>query len=144
MKSKKLFAAVLGLLILLAFSLPVMAQSNTQSSTTTTTQDSRPQKKGMIFEMAQIEIKPGMESAFENGVAQAVPLFQRAPGCRGVQLLKSIEQPSRYTLMVTWESVDAHTHFRESQDFPEWRRLVGGFFASPPQVGHVQVALTGF
>jgi heme-degrading monooxygenase HmoA len=143
MKSKKLFAVVLGSLIVLALSLPVMAQSNTQSSTTTTP-DSRPQKKGMIFEMAQIEIKPGMESAFENGVAQAVPLFQRAPGCRGVQLLKSIEQPSRYTLMVTWESVDAHTHFRESQDFPEWRRLVGGFFASPPQVGHVQVALTGF
>jgi heme-degrading monooxygenase HmoA len=98
----------------------------------------------MIFEMAQIEVKPGMESAFENGVAQAVPLFQRARGCNGVQLLKSIEQPSRYTLMVTWESVDAHTHFRESQDFPEWRRLVGGFFASPPQVGHVQVALIGF
>jgi heme-degrading monooxygenase HmoA len=143
MKSKKLFAVVLGSLIVLALSLPVMAQSNTQSSTTTTP-DSRPQKKGMIFEMAQIEIKPGMESAFENGVAQAVPLFQRAPGCRGVQLLKSIEQPSRYTLMVTWESVDAHTHFRESQDFPEWRRLVGGLFASPPQVGHVQVALTGF
>jgi len=143
MKSKKLFAVVLGSLIVLALSLPVMAQSNTQSSTTTTP-DSRPQKKGMIFEMAQIEIKPGMESAFENGVAQAVALFQRAPGCRGVQLLKSIEQPSRYTLMVTWESVDAHTHFRESQDFPEWRRLVGGFFASPPQVGHVQVALIGF
>jgi len=144
MISKKLFATVLGLLILLALSLPVMAQSNTQSNTTKTTPNSRPEKKGMIFEMAQIEIKPGMESAFENGVAQAVPLFQRARGCNGVQLLKSIEQPSRYTLMVTWESVDAHTHFRESQDFPEWRRLVGGFFASPPQVGHVQVAVTGF
>jgi heme-degrading monooxygenase HmoA len=143
MKSKKLFAVVLGSLILLALSLPVMAQSNTQSSTTTTP-DSRPLKKGMIFEMAQIEIKPGMEAAFENGVAQAIPLFQRARGCNGVQLLKSIEQPSRYTLMVTWESVDAHTHFRESPDFSEWRRLVGGFVASPTQVGHVQVALIGF
>jgi heme-degrading monooxygenase HmoA len=99
----------------------------------------------MIFEMAQIEIKPGMESAFEHGVAQATPLFQRARGCHGLQLLKSIEQPSRYTLMVTWETLEDHTvHFRESQDFQEWRRLVGGFFAGPPQVGYVQVAVAGF
>lgn len=99
----------------------------------------------MIFEMAQIEIKPWMESAFEHGVAQATPLFQRARGCHGLQLLKSIEQPSRYTLMVTWETLEDHTvHFRESQDFQEWRRLVGGFFAGPPQVGHVQVAVAGF
>ena len=99
----------------------------------------------MIFEMAQIEIKPGMESAFEHGVVQATPLFQRARGCHGVQLLKSIEQPSRYTLMVTWETLDDHiVHFRESKDFQEWRRLVGEFFAGPPQVGHVQVAVAGF
>ena len=99
----------------------------------------------MIFEMAQLEIKPGMESAFEKGVAEATPLFKRARGCHGVQLLKSIEQPSRYTLMVTWETLEDHTvHFRESKDFQEWRRIVGGFFANPPQVGHVQVAVTGF
>jgi biopolymer transport protein ExbD len=41
MKSKKLFAVVLGLLIVFALSLPVMAQSTTQS-TTTTTNDSMP------------------------------------------------------------------------------------------------------
>jgi heme-degrading monooxygenase HmoA len=99
----------------------------------------------MIFEMAQIEIKAGMESAFEHAVAQATPLFQRARGCRGMQLLRSIEQPSRYTLMVTWETIDDHlVHFRESQDFQEWRRLAGGFFAGPPQVGHIQVAVAGF
>ena len=39
MISKKLFAAVLGSLVVLALSLPVMAQSTTQSNTTTTTQN---------------------------------------------------------------------------------------------------------
>lgn len=99
----------------------------------------------MIFEMAQIDIKPGMESAFEQAVVKAAPLFQRARGCRGMQLLRSIEQPSRYTLRVTWETIDDHlVHFRESQDFQEWRRLAGGFFAAPPQVGHIEVAVAGF
>ncbi len=99
----------------------------------------------MIFEMAQIEIKPGMESAFEGGVTQAVPLFRRARGCRGMQLLHSIEQPSRYTLMVTWETLEDHTvHFRQSNDFQEWRRLVGECFVAPPQVTHTSVAFSGF
>lgn len=99
----------------------------------------------MIFEMAQFEIKPGTESAFEHGVAQAAPLFQRARGCQGVKLMRSIEQPSHYTLMVTWATVEDHTvHFRESADFQEWRKLVGEYFASAPQVGHVKVAVTGF
>jgi len=99
----------------------------------------------MVFEMAQMEIKPGMESAFEHGVAQAVPLFQRARGCHGLRLLKWIEQSSRYTLMVTWETVDDHVvHFRQSEDYKEWRRLVGECFAGPSQVTHSQIAVAGF
>jgi heme-degrading monooxygenase HmoA len=99
----------------------------------------------MIFEMAQLDIKPGMEAAFEHGVNQALPIFRRARGCHGVQLLKSVEQPAKYILMVTWGTVEDHTvHFRQSADFQEWRRLVGEFFASPPQVGHTQVAVAGF
>jgi len=99
----------------------------------------------MVFEMAQIEVKPGTESAFESGVNKALPLFRRARGCRGLQLLKSVEQPSLYTLMVTWETVENHTvDFRQSADFQEWRKLVGEFFVRPPQVGHTQVALAGF
>jgi heme-degrading monooxygenase HmoA len=99
----------------------------------------------MFFEMAQFEIKPGTESAFEHGVSVATPLFQRARGCRGMQLLRSVEQPSHYTLMVTWETVEDHTvHFRGSKDFEEWRRLVGEYFAIAPQVGHVHVAVAGF
>jgi heme-degrading monooxygenase HmoA len=99
----------------------------------------------MIYEMAQIEVKPGTESAFERGVTQAIPLFQKARGCHGVRLLKSIEQPSRYTLMVTWETVEDHTvHFRQSDAFQQWRKLVGECFAGQPQVAHVEVAVQGF
>ena len=42
MKSKKLFAVVFGSLVVLALSLPVMAQDTTQSTTTTTTQNPPP------------------------------------------------------------------------------------------------------
>ena len=40
----------------------------------------------MILEIAQIDVKPGMEAEFESGVAKAAPIFQRAKGCRGLTL----------------------------------------------------------
>ena len=40
----------------------------------------------MILEIAQIDVKPGMEAEFEAGVARAAPVFQRARGCRGMEL----------------------------------------------------------
>ena len=99
----------------------------------------------MVFEMARFEIKPGMEANFEQGVAQAIPLFQHAHGCHGLQLLRSVEQPSTYTLMVTWDTVDDHmVGFRQSEDFLEWRKLVGDFFAGPPQAEHSTIAVPGF
>ena len=99
----------------------------------------------MLFEIARIQIKPGMEADFERGVAQALPLFRRARGCTGLRLLKSVEQPTTYALRVAWETLEDHTvHFRGSADFQEWRRLVGDCFAAPPQVEHVRVALEGF
>ncbi|HSI39981.1 MAG TPA: antibiotic biosynthesis monooxygenase family protein [Xanthobacteraceae bacterium] len=99
----------------------------------------------MVWEIAQIEVKPGAEAAFEAAAAQAVPLFQRAKGCRGMQIQRSIEHPSRYRLVVDWETLEDHTvHFRGSEDFLAWRALVGPHFASPPDVEHTERVLHGF
>ena len=99
----------------------------------------------MILEIAQIDVKPGMEAEFEAGVAKAAPLFQRARGCRSLELHRSVEKPSRYRLFVGWETLEDHTvAFRGSDDFQEWRRLVGHCFESPPQVEHTRQAFRGF
>ncbi|MBI0537979.1 antibiotic biosynthesis monooxygenase [Roseomonas sp. KE2513] len=99
----------------------------------------------MFLEIAQIEVKPGSEATFQEGVAKAAPLFQRAKGCRGMELQRSVEFPSRYRLIVTWETVENHTvDFRGSVDFQEWRRLVGDCFASPPAVEHTHQVLKAF
>ena len=96
----------------------------------------------MITEIASIEVKTGMESAFETAVKNALPLFQRAKGCHGMELSRSIEHPSQYRLFVSWETLENHTvDFRGSPDFQEWRNLVGHCFAAPPQVEHVTQVL---
>jgi heme-degrading monooxygenase HmoA len=99
----------------------------------------------MITEIAQIDVKPGMEPQFEAGVAKATPIFKRAKGCKGMSLQRSHEKPQRYRLLVRWETLQNHTvDFRESADFQEWRKLVGDCFAEPPYVEHVTEAVTGF
>jgi len=91
----------------------------------------------MIYEVAEITVNAGEEADFENGVAQAAPLFLRAKGCHGLSLHRVVENQAVYRLLVKWETVDNHlVDFRGSEDFQEWRRLVGSFFASPPMVTH--------
>jgi heme-degrading monooxygenase HmoA len=99
----------------------------------------------MILEIAQIDVKPGLEEEFEAGVSKAVPIFKRAKGCKGMELRRSIEHPNRYRLFVKWETVENHTvDFRGSADFQEWRKLVGHCFAEAPQVEHAREVTRGF
>ena len=99
----------------------------------------------MFWEIAQIDVKPGDEAAFEAAVGKAVPLFKSSRGCKGMRLHRSVEQPTRYRLVVDWETVEDHTvHFRGSENFKQWRALVGAYFASPPVVEHTYRVVDGF
>jgi heme-degrading monooxygenase HmoA len=99
----------------------------------------------MISEIAEIRIKPDTQTQFEAAVNQAAPLFKRARGCRSMRLERSLETPENYRLVVGWETVEDHmVHFRESDDFQQWRQLVGGFFAGAPEVYHVTTVVQGF
>jgi heme-degrading monooxygenase HmoA len=99
--------------------------------------------KPMITEIAQIDVKPGSEKDFEAAVAKAKAAFGRSKGFHGFELHKSIEKPQRYRLMVKWATLENHTvDFRGSENFAEWRGLVGQYFASPPEVEHTETVLT--
>lgn len=97
----------------------------------------------MITEIAQIDVKPGTEADFEAAVAKARTVFGRSKGFCGFELHRSIEKPQRYRLMVKWQTLENHTvDFRGSENFTEWRALVGPFFVAPPEVEHTEIVLT--
>ncbi len=96
----------------------------------------------MITEIAQIEVKPGNEKDFEAAIGQAQGIFKRQKGWKSFELHRSIEKPSRYRLIIQWETLENHVvDFRESSDFQEWRALAGPHFASPPDVEHTNTVL---
>src|ERR1051326_150069 len=95
--------------------------------------------------IAQSDNKPGLEAEFEAGVKQAAPIFQRARGCKGMELQRSVERPQRYRLFVKWDTVENHTvEFRGSAAFQAWRKLVGHCFAGAPAGEHPRQALMVF
>lgn len=98
----------------------------------------------MAREIARLDVDPGVAERFEDAARRAVPLFRRAPGCTGLELLKSHEVAGRYWLIVDWREVEDHEAFRASQDFAAWRALVGDCFTAPPVVEHGLSCGVGF
>lgn len=83
------------------------------------------------------DIVPGREEEFTEAYAGAKHLVEATVGCGAVRMTRGVESPSRFVLLIEWDSVEAHeTGFRASDRFPEWRAAIGPFFASPPVVEH--------
>ena len=91
----------------------------------------------MILEVALIDVVPGGEEAFTEAYRTARPILAGTEGCRSVRMTHGVESPSRFVLLVEWDSVDAHLrNFRDSERFTQWRALLGPHFANPPLVEH--------
>jgi heme-degrading monooxygenase HmoA len=84
-----------------------------------------------------LEISEGAEDRFVTAYAEAVTNITGSPGCRGARLVRGVENPRRFVLLVEWDTLEAHTEgFRGSIAFERWRGAVGQFFAGPPHVEH--------
>jgi heme-degrading monooxygenase HmoA len=91
----------------------------------------------MVLEVALIDVSPGQEDAFAASYRLGYPILAGTPGCRSVRMTRGIESPSRFVLLVEWDSVEAHEkNFRETERFAQWRGHIGGHFAEPPRVEH--------
>ncbi|MGH3796385.1 MAG: antibiotic biosynthesis monooxygenase family protein [Pseudonocardiaceae bacterium] len=91
----------------------------------------------MVLEIAELTIRPGEEEAFAAAYERAARLVRDSPGCLSMRMTRGIESPSRFVLLVEWESLTHHTEgFRESSSFRAWREELGPFFAESPRVEH--------
>ncbi|MCF2969850.1 antibiotic biosynthesis monooxygenase [Synechococcus sp. Nb3U1] len=93
-----------------------------------------------VLEVAWLEITPGSEAVFEAAIVQAFVYLQQTDGYRQHQLQRCLEHPQHYLLLIQWGSLEAHlVNFRQSENFVQWRALIGPYFAQPPQVLHYQL-----
>ncbi|WP_434809845.1 antibiotic biosynthesis monooxygenase family protein [Microbacterium sp. bgisy189] len=91
----------------------------------------------MILEHAVLPVRAGREADFEAAFARARPLIACQPGFIDLALHRSAETPNEYLLLVSWESVEAHTEgFRRSAEYEQWRHLLHDFYDPFPVVEH--------
>lgn len=91
----------------------------------------------MVLEIADIAVEPGSEDEFIAAYRAVREVLLGTDGCRSARMTRGIESPSRFVLLVEWESVQAHEeNFRASERFTSWRAAIGPFFAAPPRVEH--------
>lgn len=91
----------------------------------------------MILEVAILDIRPGQESEFEDAFAKAQTIISSMRGYVKHQLQRCIEKPSRYILLVNWQTIGDHTErFRSSSEYEEWKALLHHFYDPFPEVAH--------
>jgi heme-degrading monooxygenase HmoA len=91
----------------------------------------------MVLEVALIDVTHGQGDEFAAAYAEAYPILATTPGCRSVRMTRGIESPTRFVLLVEWDTVEAHLdNFRATERFGRWRAILGPHFAAPPVVEH--------
>lgn len=91
----------------------------------------------MILEVAILDVKPGQEDAFEVAFTKAQQIISGMRGYLSHELQRCLEEPSRYLLLVRWETLEDHTiGFRESPEYQRWRGLLHHFYDPFPEVAH--------
>lgn len=97
----------------------------------------------MILEQAVLDVLPGSEVEFEWAFGEARSLISASPGFRGLELLRCLETPSRYLLLVRWETLEDHTvGFRQGPAYVRWSALLHKFYSPFPVVEHYESALS--
>jgi heme-degrading monooxygenase HmoA len=93
----------------------------------------------MILEAAMLPIRPGEEAAFEAAFREASPIIASMAGYRRHTLSRCLEAPSRYLLLVEWDTLESHTiGFRGAPEYLRWRALLHHFYEPMPVVEHFE------
>ena len=91
----------------------------------------------MVLEHALLDVISGLEVEFEEGFSRARDVISKSPGFISLKIVRGIERPSSYLLLVEWESLEDHTiGFRQSARYAEWRELLHHFYDPFPVVEH--------
>jgi heme-degrading monooxygenase HmoA len=91
----------------------------------------------MVLEIAEFAIQPGREDDFAAAYKEALPLAEAVKGFQSARMVRGIESPSVFVLLIEWDTLEAHTEgFRKSPGYVRWRELIGPYFAGDPKVQH--------
>jgi heme-degrading monooxygenase HmoA len=93
----------------------------------------------MVLEAVTLHIRPGESSDFESAFKKAQSIIASMHGYISHELQRCLEVKDQYLLLVRWQTIEDHTQgFRNSAQFPEWKRLLHHFYDPAPIIQHYE------
>ena len=92
----------------------------------------------MVREIAVFEVQEGQGEGFVEAFNGVAHVLNGAKGSHGATLHRGMENPNSFTLIVEWDSVDAHNALTKEPEFKEFGDAIGPYLAGRPEVGHVE------
>ena len=84
----------------------------------------------MLVERSELTVKDGAEEEFYAAITEkGVPLLQSVDGVISVQVGRGVENPSKFMMLVGWQSMDAHTAYGGTPKSLELRGIMGPFLS---------------
>jgi heme-degrading monooxygenase HmoA len=93
-------------------------------------------KVEVVLEIATLEIDPKFDTQFHASYLSALPLIASAPGFASIDLMRCVESPNRYVLLVLWRELNDHAAFRASDSFVGWSKHLSAHFVGAVKVEH--------
>lgn len=92
----------------------------------------------MVREIAVFEVQQGQGEGFVEAYNGVSNVLNDAPGSHGAKLHRGVEDPGTFTLIVEWDSVEAHTALTKEPEFRDFGDAIGPYLAGRPEVRHVE------
>ncbi len=91
----------------------------------------------MVLERVIFTAKPGSEADFQAAFGNARHYLEESAGCQSVELLRGIQQPNTFLLLVEWDVIESHMEgFVKSPSFAAFAELLGPHLTGGPQMEH--------
>lgn len=95
----------------------------------------------MVIEQAQITVHAGQEQAFEKKFYEVSEVFRNTEGCHKFRLLRGIDHPQNYALVIQWTSKEIHEAFMQTAEFKQWFTAIKPFLAERIKMEHFERTL---
>ncbi len=82
----------------------------------------------MLVERAELMVREGAEAEFAQVMAaKALPLLRATAGAVSVEFGRGVENPSKFTLLIEWSGMPAHTAFTQHASFADFRAVMAPY-----------------
>jgi len=61
-----------------------------------------------VTRIGEVQAKPELTEALRDFLLSIMPMIKSSEGCESVQLYQSQEDPTKFTMIEVWDSVESH------------------------------------